>query len=114
HLLQPSNSETPYPSRSSSNSNLLGPVSSQVSAQSLTNQASPTHSLYSSKQYSLSPDPQTWGSEIWPDAKEADDDLHDPSGISHRIDRAGSVVSCRALCNFGCLIVLVVCLITLL
>ncbi|KAF9479722.1 glycoside hydrolase family 16 protein [Pholiota conissans] len=67
-----------------------------------------------SDKFSLSPDPTAWGSNLSPDFKEPDDDLHNPdprrgSKQSHR----ATVFSVRGLTNMGCLILLCVGLLAL-
>lgn len=71
--------------------------------------------LYSAnvpRQFSLSPDPSRWGSNLNPDIVEADDDMHNPSDLP--LKSASSVISLRGVVNLGCLVVLALGIITLL
>lgn len=61
-------------------------------------------------QFSLSPDPRTWGSDLSPDAVEADDDLHNPDTV----DKRSCGFSSRGLVNLGFIIILCIGLVTLL
>lgn len=63
--------------------------------------------LLTPSQYSLSPDPQEWGSNLDVDLIEADDYLHTPKRHSSmQIERGGRPMSIRGLSNVGCLIFL--------
>lgn len=78
-----SNFDTPYPSYSAS------------------------QELFSiSKKFSLSPDPQQWGSDLSPDLVEPDDDIHTPKERSDEVEIGGHVISIRGVTNLGCLIML--------
>lgn len=78
-----SNFDTPYPSYSAS------------------------QELFSiSKKFSLSPDPQQWGSDLSPDLIEPDDDIHSPKERSDEVEIGGHVISIRGVTNLGCLIML--------
>ncbi|KAK0225677.1 beta-glucan synthesis-associated [Armillaria fumosa] len=78
-----SNFDTPYPSYSAS------------------------QELFSiSKKFSLSPDPQQWGSDLSPDLIEPDDDIHTPKERSDEVQIGGHVISIRGVTNLGCLIML--------
>ncbi|PIL37320.1 hypothetical protein GSI_01013 [Ganoderma sinense ZZ0214-1] len=63
-------------------------------------------------QYTLPPDPQTWGTRLLPEDKEEDDDLHgpDPDVRGERIwaDNGGDVFSSRGVINLGALVLLIV------
>ncbi|PFH51289.1 glycoside hydrolase family 16 protein [Amanita thiersii Skay4041] len=60
-----------------------------------------------SGKYSLSPDPRSWGSDLYPDLVEPDDSLHDPD-IPLRKELMHDYVSLsrRGLANIGCLTIL--------
>ncbi|KAF5363185.1 hypothetical protein D9758_008336 [Tetrapyrgos nigripes] len=62
-----------------------------------------------SAKFSLTPDPNTWGSSIYPsDEPEPDDPLHDPDPKRDRLNDSGaSLLSSRSFSNLGCLIILV-------
>ncbi|KAK0476644.1 beta-glucan synthesis-associated [Armillaria novae-zelandiae] len=78
-----SNFDTPYPSYSAS------------------------QELFSiSKKFSLSPDPQQWGSDLSPDLIEPDDDIHTPKERSDEVEIGGHVISIRGVTNLGCLVML--------
>lgn len=69
----------------------------------------------SSFQFSLSPDPQSWGADLSPNHPEPDDFLHNPDPRRDRkSDRGGSVLTYRGLTNLGCLVFLAVGLVALL
>ncbi|KAG2156292.1 glycoside hydrolase family 16 protein [Suillus clintonianus] len=61
-----------------------------------------------SHRFHLSPDPRDWGSSLYSDCKEPDDDLHNPSVRDHN-----SWGPDRGLANIGCLLIMAVGLITL-
>jgi beta-glucan synthesis-associated protein KRE6 len=66
-------------------------------------------------QFSLSPDPASWGSDLSPEHHEPDDYLHNPDPKRDRKnDRGGSIFTCRGLSNLGCLTLLVALLLSLL
>lgn len=69
-----------------------------------------------STQYSLSPDPRAWGSELLPDQPEPDDTLHNPDPRrDHKCDSGfAGFFSPRGLANLGCLSFLCVGIVTLL
>lgn len=74
-----------------------------------------THLFFSCSQFSLSPDPASWGSDLSPEHHEPDDYLHNPDPKRDRKnDRGGSIFTCRGLSNLGCLTLLTVFLLTLL
>ncbi|KAF8641999.1 hypothetical protein AX16_009721 [Volvariella volvacea WC 439] len=67
-----------------------------------------------SDQYSLSPDPTLWGSNITRDHVEADDELHNPDPRRDRKNDTGrNPFTCRGLTNLGCIILLTAGLIAL-
>ncbi|KAF9527795.1 glycoside hydrolase family 16 protein [Crepidotus variabilis] len=103
-LLAPSQYNTPFTKRSSSNSSLAygdSPYSSLVSA---------GHNSVTtiSEKFSLSPDPTAWGSNISPEVAEADDSLHNPDPRRDRTNDHGlaGIFSTRGLANLGCLALL--------
>jgi len=53
-------------------------------------------------QFSLSPDPRSWGSDLSPDLVEPDDSIHNPEKHSTK----HFVLSKRGVANLGCLAVL--------
>ncbi|KAJ3550293.1 hypothetical protein NMY22_g568 [Coprinellus aureogranulatus] len=58
-------------------------------------------------QFSLSPDPMTWGSNLSPDHPEPDDYLHNPDPRRDRKnDHGGHMFTYRGLTNLGCMIML--------
>ncbi|SJK97250.1 related to KRE6-glucan synthase subunit [Armillaria ostoyae] len=59
-----------------------------------------------SKKFSLSPDPQQWGSDLSPDLIEPDDDIHTPKERSDEVEIGGHVISIRGVTNLGCLVML--------
>ncbi|KAG7446496.1 glycoside hydrolase family 16 protein [Guyanagaster necrorhizus] len=59
-----------------------------------------------SKKFSLSPDPQQWGSDLSPDLVEPDDDIHTPKERSDQVEIGGHVISIRGVTNLGCLAML--------
>jgi hypothetical protein len=66
-------------------------------------------------QFSLSPDPASWGSDLSPNHPEPDDYLHNPDPKRDRkSDEGGSIFTCRGLMNLGCLALLIVLLLGLL
>lgn len=66
-------------------------------------------------QFSLSPDPQSWGADLSPSHREPDDFLHNPDPRRDRKrDRGGSVLTYRGLTNLGCLVFLALGLVALL
>ena len=66
-------------------------------------------------QFSLSPDPKLWGSELSPNHPESDDYLHNPDPRRDRKNDSGSdVFTFRGLTNLGCIILLGASLVTLL
>ncbi|KAF8234028.1 glycoside hydrolase family 16 protein [Tricholoma matsutake] len=85
------NSETPYPTSSRANANIVS-ISSK---------------------YSLPPDPRQWGSDLSLNLVEPDDELHNPRGRMNAVERDGHPLTARGLTNFGCLVVLCVGLVTL-
>ena len=75
-----------------------------------------SHLLYlSCSQFSLSPDPASWGSDLSPHHAEPDDYLHNPDPKRDRKnDRGGSIFTYRGLTNLGCLAILILILLALL
>ena len=66
-------------------------------------------------QYSLSPDPSSWGANISPNHAEPDDYLHNPDPRRDRKnDKGGNVFTPRGFANLGCLALLVAGIVTLL
>jgi beta-glucan synthesis-associated protein KRE6 len=66
-------------------------------------------------QFSLSADPAAWGAAVDLSSSEPDDYLHNPDPKrDKKSDRSGSVLTARGLVNLGCLIVLILAIITLL
>ena len=66
-------------------------------------------------QFSLSPDPASWGSDLSPNHSEPDDYLHNPDPKRDRNnDRGGSIFTSRGLTNLGCLALLILILLGLL
>jgi hypothetical protein len=65
-------------------------------------------------QYSLSPDPRQWGANLSFDVVEEDDDLHRPDKDLKLLNSGGGVFSPRGLANLGCVLLLLVSLVTLL
>lgn len=66
-------------------------------------------------QFSLSPDPASWGSDLSPNHPEPDDYLHNPDPKRDRNnDRGGSIFTHRGLSNLGCLSLLILTLLGLL
>jgi len=60
-----------------------------------------------SGKFSLSPDPQSWGTNLSPDYPEPDDALHNPDVRGGKIvDYTGSAFTARGFANVGCLVVL--------
>src|SRR5271154_5015212 len=57
-------------------------------------------------QFSLSPDPSQWGSDLSPDLVESDDYIHNPVYPSRpgSIDRDGNPLSIRGFINVGALL----------
>ncbi|KAH7912998.1 glycoside hydrolase family 16 protein [Hygrophoropsis aurantiaca] len=94
------------------------PSSNSLSQSPYTNAAagrsSVSQGLSFSDKFSLSPDPSSWGADISPNHPEPDDYLHNPDPRRDRKnDRGGSVFTARGLANLGCLVFLVVGLVTL-
>lgn len=66
-------------------------------------------------QFSLNPDPSSWGADLSLDVREPDDDLHAPDPRrDHRVDKGGHIFTARGLANLGCLLILAVGMVTLL
>lgn len=67
-------------------------------------------------QFSLSPDPRLWGSDLSPDLVEPDDDLHNPELDLDRLDgkKKELKLTSRGIVNVGCILVLLLGLISLL
>jgi beta-glucan synthesis-associated protein KRE6 len=75
----------------------------------------PSSLISLSSQFSLSPDPASWGSDLSPNNTEPDDYLHNPDPRRDReYDRGGNIFTCRGLSNLGCLALLITALIALL
>ncbi|KAJ6450985.1 beta-glucan synthesis-associated [Mycena vulgaris] len=67
-----------------------------------------------SEKYSLSADPQLWGSNLSPNHVEPDDALHNPDVLDGKIvDRTSLSLSSRGIANAGCLIIICGALLTL-
>ncbi|KAI0307689.1 beta-glucan synthesis-associated [Multifurca ochricompacta] len=67
-----------------------------------------------SDKFSLSPDPASWGSDLSPSHPEPDDYLHNPDPRRDRKnDKGGTILTYRGLTNLGCLVLLVLALLTL-
>lgn len=68
-----------------------------------------------SAQFSLSPDPTAWGSNLSPEFTEADDYLHDPDPRRDRsLESKVDIFTYRGLTNVGCLLLLLFGLLALL
>lgn len=66
-------------------------------------------------QYSLSPDPTLWGSNLSPNHAEPDDALHNPEIKNGKfVDPTTVSISSRGIANIGCLVILCVGLLALL
>lgn len=67
-------------------------------------------------QFSLSPDPALWGSNLSPNLVEADDGLHNPEFVGGKlVDRPSSgIITRRGIANLGCLTILTLGLVALL
>jgi beta-glucan synthesis-associated protein KRE6 len=66
-------------------------------------------------QFSLSPDPASWGSDLSPNHAEPDDYLHNPDPRRDRkYDQGRNIFTYRGLSNLGCLVILILALIALL
>ncbi|EIW86864.1 glycoside hydrolase family 16 protein [Coniophora puteana RWD-64-598 SS2] len=64
--------------------------------------------------FSLAVDPTSWGTDVSPNQPEPDDYLHNPDPRRDRKnDRGGNIFTYRGLTNLGCLLFLVVVLLTL-
>jgi beta-glucanase (GH16 family) len=68
--------------------------------------------------YSLSADPATWGSNLYPNVAEPDDDLHSPTVrkgkyAEHGTYGVGGMMTKRGFANLGCLMLLLAALLTL-
>ncbi|KAF8338033.1 beta-glucan synthesis-associated protein [Cantharellus anzutake] len=101
---------------SSSTANLLSPLrtanSSSVSLKSP--QSSNSLGASISDKYSLSADPNAWGTEVLPGHAEPDDYLHNPDPRRDlKRDRGGSILTARGIANLGFLVFLGMALITL-
>jgi len=68
-----------------------------------------------SDKYSLSADPATWGSNLYPNVPEPDDALHSPDARKgkYREHSSGSMLTRRGMANLGCLALLLAALLTL-
>ncbi|KAH7916279.1 glycoside hydrolase family 16 protein [Hygrophoropsis aurantiaca] len=69
-----------------------------------------------SNKFNLPPDPRQWGSNLFADAPEPDDDLHNPNAKEHSsswTDKYGQGLTDRGLANLGCLVILCLGIITL-
>ncbi|KAI5897239.1 concanavalin A-like lectin/glucanase [Schizophyllum commune H4-8] len=68
-----------------------------------------------SRPYSLTADPSTWGvANLMPDYREPDDRLHYPDWRRDRgKDMGGSIATCRGLTNLGCVVLLSVLIVAL-
>ncbi|KAK7045955.1 hypothetical protein VNI00_006950 [Paramarasmius palmivorus] len=64
--------------------------------------------------FSLSPDPKTWGLDLSWNNTEPDDELHNPDPARDRKnDQGGDIFNSRSFANLGCLILLIVGILTL-
>ncbi|SJL02140.1 related to KRE6-glucan synthase subunit [Armillaria ostoyae] len=72
-------------------------------------------SLSISNKFSLSADPQAWGSNLSPNVTEADDELHNPAIRGEKVldDGEFSFLSSRGIANIGCLFLLCAAMLTL-
>ena len=71
--------------------------------------------LITYEQFSLSPDPASWGADVRAGQPEEDDVLHNPDPRRDRSqDKGGNIFTGRGLGNLGCLFVLVAAIVTLL
>lgn len=86
-------------------------VSSTSDIVALSRQASISNSI--SEKYSLAPDPQEWGTDLSPNHREADDDLHNPDGRDKGTEYNFNFFTQRGFTNLGCLILLGVGLVAL-
>ncbi|KAI0305008.1 beta-glucan synthesis-associated [Russula brevipes] len=102
--------DSPYPSPMGSKTPVVPSISSKVCASPcLRGELS-----ILSPQFSLSPDPASWGSDLSPNHPEPDDYLHNPDPKRDRkSDQGGSIFTCRGLMNLGCLALLIVLLLGL-
>ncbi|TFK99447.1 beta-glucan synthesis-associated [Pterulicium gracile] len=66
-----------------------------------------------SQKFYLPPDPQQWGSTLYKDVHEPDDDMHDPTRSDDRNKHGIFGFSARGLANLGCIIILTLSLLTL-
>ena len=58
-------------------------------------------------QYSLSPNPQSWGAPLLMSTPEPDDFLHNPDPKRDRKnDSGGTIFTMRGLANVGCLLII--------
>ncbi|KAI0750983.1 hypothetical protein C8Q80DRAFT_544234 [Daedaleopsis nitida] len=78
----------------------------------------PSRPLSLGDSYTLSPDPQKWGTNITPEYKEEDDDLHKPDTdhqtSATRAARGPFELSWRGVSNLGTLVLLLAAILTLL
>ena len=66
-------------------------------------------------QYTLAPDPSTWGADVSKEFKEEDDDIHEPGPMRKgMIDRDGHILSWRGITNLGALFFVIVGIVALL
>ncbi|EIN12881.1 glycoside hydrolase family 16 protein [Punctularia strigosozonata HHB-11173 SS5] len=74
--------------------------------------ASLTNSI--SEKFSLSADPARWGAALYLSSPEPDDYLHNPDPNRDKMnDQGGSVFTARGLSNLGCLLLLILSIVTL-
>ncbi|KAE9392659.1 glycoside hydrolase family 16 protein [Gymnopus androsaceus JB14] len=69
-----------------------------------------------SDKYSLSADPATWGSNLYPNIPESDDALHSDArkgNLKYREPGSGTLLTTRGLANVGCLVFLLAALLAL-
>ncbi|KAI0257679.1 beta-glucan synthesis-associated [Lactifluus subvellereus] len=99
----------------SSTTNLLNPSGqSSVQAALLRGPRTMRSTLSSASLFSLSPDPESWGSHLSPNYTEPDDYLHNPDPRRDKDnDRGRNIFTWRGLSNLGCLAVLILALIAL-
>jgi beta-glucan synthesis-associated protein KRE6 len=95
-----------------SSASLLSEGNSGFNPYPSTSRCNGEHSV--SDKYSLDPDPETWGSHLYLNIAEPDDELHNPSARKGKWDEHGPFrLSSRAIANLGCLAILLIVLLTL-
>ncbi|KAL0069229.1 hypothetical protein AAF712_003592 [Marasmius tenuissimus] len=100
------------PSIRSLNSNRTGPYGASAPPH---RRAPPSLDLSVSDPYSLAADPREWGTSLTPSYREEDDKLHQPSPAPNgKFDQQGSIVTKRGFINLGCVVILILALVSLL